>query len=200
MIEIISKIPVSIKRIVSGFKEQGYSLYFLLSNFLLPKGGQYIFVDIDNTVTNQADRLRRFMKDGRCDFKKANHVSQIIHDIPLPDSVSLIRELSTKFQIVWLTSRNIKLFPVTYFWLRKSNFPVYVLVCTGSMLRKIQFLEIFKTRHSIQFIVDDMKEGHEIGIPNYVLPVKLFLERNNIKVYENLSSVNSEVLSRNDKI
>jgi hypothetical protein len=181
-----------IMQAASRVKEMLYALYFLLKISSMPATGKYVFVDIDNTVNNQASRLRRFTVNGCCDFKRANRFSEIIRDISLPGSVTFICNLSTHFRIVWFTSRGLPLMPATYYWLKKNGFPIYRLVCTGSMMRKIQFLSLFGRQRSIQFIIDDMKDGYEKGNPQYVMPFKQYLAGNGIKAYEELSTVNIE--------
>lgn len=169
-------------------KEMFYEWYFSCAAFFLPARDWYIIVDIDNTVNNQAERLRRFTVNGQCDFKQANRFDLLMRDVPLPGSASLISELSIQSRIVWLTSRSVNLMPATFYWLKKNRFPVNAIICTGTMLRKILFLQIFAKKHNIEFVIDDMKEGYESGTPYYVSSFKEYLLKNNIRFYEKLPS------------
>ena len=169
--------------------EKLYNFYFSTMIFALSEKGKYVFVDIDNTVNCQSVRLLRFTKDGQCDFKTANQFNQLIKDIPLPGSVTFVEKLARRYQIIWFTSRSIKHLPATIYWLAKNGFPIHMIIFTGSMMRKISFLEFFTKKHTINFIVDDMKEGHESGKPHYVTPFKNYLVKKNLTFYEDLSAL-----------
>ncbi len=151
-----------------------------------------VLLDIDNTVNNQQERFLKFTHDGTCDYRKANGWRELLQDQPLPGSVEVVGRLAQHFRIIWLTSRSIKTGAVTYYWLRKNGFPVHLLVCTGSFRRKIQFIQDFREKHLIAFIIDDMKEGHESGNPRYILPYKEYLERSGLKIFESLSLAEME--------
>lgn len=163
-----------------------YILYFLWNAFAMSAKRRYIFVDIDNTVNNQIERLHKFTINGKCDYKSANRFDEIMGDVPLPGSVPLINGLNTHFRVVWLTSRSIKLLPVTYCWLKENKFSFYGLVCAGSMSRKRLFLEHFVRRHSVDFVLDDMMTGYETGSPVYAEAFREFLDHQKIKLYESL--------------
>ncbi len=177
--------------IKKGLVDRLYSLLFRGCNSLASRK-ETVLLDIDNTVNNQQERLLRFTQGGICDYRMANAFRELLRDTPLPGSVQLVGRLSQRFQIIWLTSRSIRTAAVTYYWLRKNGFPVYLLVCAGSLRRKTEFIQIFKEHHSIAFVVDDMKEGYEFGEPRYVIPYKQYLESSGLRVFENLLSTKME--------
>ena len=175
---------ISVKQILV---EWLYNLLFRYCRSLAPRKFS-VLLDIDNIVNNQQARLMKFTKDGICDYRKANGFMELLRDEPLPGSVDFVRQLSRRFQVVWLTSRSVKTALVTCYWLRRNGFPVYILVCTGKLQRKISFIQIFKEDHPIAFVIDDMKEGYESGKPQYVISYREYLESSKIKVYEDLTS------------
>lgn len=166
--------------------ERFYLHYFFYSVIGFSVRKKYILIDIDNTVNDQAARLLRYVRDGVCNYKLANRLSELVSDVPLPGSVDIVKELSKHFRIVWLTARGARMIPATYYWLRKNRFPVHALICTGSTIRKINFIELFIKNHSVGFVVDDMKEGYEYGNPEIVFPYKEYLRLKNIEVFEDL--------------
>lgn len=134
-------------------------------------------------------RLKRARRNGLTDYKIASRWLEIIQDESFFGSSELLKNLSQTDQILWLTSRNIKSFPATLYWLWINHFPISALVCTGSMARKIEFIKIFSRNHDIHYIIDDMQEGYEFGSPVYVQEYKDFLEKKGYVVFENLQSV-----------
>lgn len=171
----------------AGLVERLYGCYFSLVVGFFGKKGTYVFVDIDNTVNTQKDRLLKSVVDGRCDYKRANRFGEVIRDVPLPGASAATLRLARRYAFVWLTSRSLRLFPATYLWLRMNDFAARPVVFTGSTLRKIAFLRMFLREHNVQFIVDDMKEGYEAGSPHYVLAYKEFLENSGVLSFEGLS-------------
>ena len=49
-----------------------YQIQFSFSLFCYKKEHTYVIIDIDNTVNNQKERLKRFTKNGSCNYKEAN--------------------------------------------------------------------------------------------------------------------------------
>jgi uncharacterized HAD superfamily protein len=163
-----------------------YKSYFNLMLLLFDRKSEYVFVDIDNTVSIQAARLQKFKDRGRIDYRKANKFRNLIHDMPLERANEFTRTLSRRRSLVWFTSRSIKTLFATYVWLFKNHFPLCRIVFTGNSTRKIEFLRKFTKKHQLDFIIDDMRHGYEFGIPRLYSHYKSFLENKNITHFESL--------------
>lgn len=163
-----------------------YKLYFQFVILFLREGSNYILVDIDNTVTVPGERLSEYVEGNFCNYKKANRFRALINDPPIDGANIYLDDLSNQYPIIWFTARSIFQIIGTYIWFIKNGFPIRITIFTNTILRKIEFLEMFKEKCNIYLIIDDMKVGYEFGNPEYFEPYKNFLEGNDIRHIEYL--------------
>ena len=167
-----------------------YKIYFTFILNLFDKNVEYVFVDIDNTINMQFLRLKKYTKNGICNYRKANSFYELMEDIIIPDAIFIINRLKKVKCIIWFTSRSIKHILPTFLWLRKNHLPNYRIVFTGKSIRKMEFLRMFIKKYRIECLIDDMREGYEIDNPQIIVPYKNFVESTGIKLFSNLYNVN----------
>lgn len=166
----------------NSFNDFIYYIYFKLIILFFSGKKKYVLVDIDNTICDQVPRLKKHTVNGHCNFKKANSTREIINDQLFDHTKEYIHKIENQ-NLVWFTSRSIKQCVGTLIWLKKLQLPFKKIVFTGSMSRKIMFLEIFLKKHNVSFLVDDMCENYESGKPLLVDNYRRFLEKHKITFY-----------------
>ena len=113
-----------------------------------------LFVDIDNTVSDHMDRLRRINQSNLLPIEEFAHLPEWVKsDKPLEGACEYIKKLSQDFIIVWLTARKSSLREVTKNWLEENNFCMDELILVDTLDDKISVL--LKNQPSI--FIDDLQ-------------------------------------------
>lgn len=141
-----------------------------------------VIVDIDNTVSDQYSRLKRFYKDGIIHEDAYLH-DNIFLDNVIDDSVESINKLGNKYKIVWLSARPKDQFDITFNWLKKYNFKNDGLILVDKRNDK---LPILISEKPLVFI-DDMKYDYVKMMPKLCNFFIEELKNNNINffIFEN---------------
>ncbi|MFC1589931.1 hypothetical protein ACFL42_00405 [Candidatus Omnitrophota bacterium] len=110
--------------------------------------------DIDNTVSCQYERFRRFY-DSKANIvmPQAFEEREIMKDVPMPGSIDAIARISKIFKIVWITARHADQYDMTQRWLKKNGFHIDDLILVEKINAKIPIL----IQLNPYVYVDDMK-------------------------------------------
>ena len=135
-----------------------------------------LFVDIDNTVSDHMDRLKRIHKKGLFPIEKfANDPEWVLSDRVIPGSIEAISQLSRTYHICWLSARKKDLLDITRTWLERNNFEIDQIILVDSLLEKIDFLE--KNQPSI-FIDDLQYDFFSMEPKKATIAISKLLEKN----------------------
>jgi hypothetical protein len=100
-----------------------------------------IVIDIDNTVTNQIDRLRKNHDlDITVMYAKSTSEQELMRDQLFPDAKEVILELAKNFEIIWLSARNSSLYEITLKWIMKNELPCKELILVDNLEDKLPIL------------------------------------------------------------
>lgn len=123
-----------------------------------------VYVDIDSTLNDHANRIRRNSKNGEI-LPSAFTRGEIMMDNPLPLAQHTLKELKKRANINYLTSRNFEdAHSITVDWLSIHGFPQGQVHVVQSHHEKVDFFR----SHPCDLFIDDMTAGHECGEP-YIL-------------------------------
>ena len=113
-----------------------------------------LFVDIDNTVSDQMDRLKRINEENLYPIEEyANDPDWVLSDKVIPGSVEAIQSLSEDHEINWLSARKDNLLDATNHWLKDNKFVVNKVFLLKSLKEKINFLE----QNQPSIFIDDLQ-------------------------------------------
>lgn len=124
-----------------------------------------IYCDLDSTLNDHYNRIKRFTVEGKCDFLKASTEKELLKDLPLPHAIDSLNTLSKDFNIIILTARP---FPnaqeITKKWLDLHNFYYDSIIVVKKSLDKIKYVD-----SSSSLFIDDLSRKHETNPPYKVL-------------------------------
>lgn len=133
--------------------------------------------DIDNTVTDELKRLRRFL-DPKTQkvLPQAYNEQEVFRDEPLPGASQALKRLAERFRIVWLSTRPASQYKMTFEWLTRNEFPVDDLILVEKRNDKIPVLMSIKP----YVYVDDMKYNYGDLEPQPTTDFMKYLDDNGI--------------------
>jgi uncharacterized HAD superfamily protein len=100
-----------------------------------------IVIDIDNTVTNQIDRLRKnYDSDIETMRAKSTSEQELMSDLLFPNAMEVILKLAKNFDIIWLSARNSSLYEVTLKWIIEKKLPCKELILVSKLEDKLPIL------------------------------------------------------------
>ncbi len=152
-----------------------------------------LFCDIDNTLNNHWERIRRNTTDGWCDFDKAFTYEEHQKDVVLPGSLEAVKELDKHYEIHMLTARWYdNAYEWTKEWLDRFGFPYKSIITCDNTMDKVGII-----KDEDCFLVDDLSKKHQVEPPYKVLywDVIQKLNENNID-YEIFKDNWNEILMR----
>lgn len=124
-----------------------------------------IYCDLDSTLNDHYNRIKRFTVEGKCDFLKASTEEELLKDLPLPHAIDSLNILSKDFNIIILTARP---FPnaqeITKKWLDLHNFYYDSIIVVKKSLDKIKYVD-----SPSSLFIDDLSRKHETNPPYKVL-------------------------------
>tara|TARA_Y100000361_G_C11151330_1_gene341265 strand:- start:1140 stop:1613 length:474 start_codon:yes stop_codon:yes gene_type:complete len=143
-----------------------------------------LFCDIDCTINNHWERIKKFTKNGSCDFTKAFSRDELMKDKVLPYSKESLKNLSEKYEIHFLTSRPFEnAYSITKDWLDSNGFDYTSLIVVKSPMDKLKYV----TEDGCVFI-DDLSRKHETNPPYKILYWNVIKELNknnvNYKIFK----------------
>lgn len=103
-----------------------------------------LICDIDNTVGDQLERLKRCIDSttGRVNIDLAYSPEMVMSDKPLHGSVSGLNMFKSKgFKIIWLSARKRILKDPTRGWLINNGFPVDEVILVNKLADKIPIIK-----------------------------------------------------------
>lgn len=117
----------------------------------------HLWCDIDSTVNNHAERIRRNSVKGRILPSAFSH-SEIMKDTALPGSVEALTSLGRIARVHFLTARNFDdAYSITSDWLNANRFVYDDLFLVRNHEDKPAFLK----NQTVDLFVDDMTVGQE---------------------------------------
>lgn len=138
-----------------------------------------LFCDIDNTINNHFERIQRWTKNGKCNWKKAFSYKEIMKDKVLPGSIEVIEKLSTKYKIVFLTARNFgHAYKVTKDWLDEKGFIYEKIIVVKNSKEKIKYIK----KEKDCLLIDDLSRKHETNPPYTILYDDVIDKLNRLKI------------------
>jgi hypothetical protein len=100
-----------------------------------------IIIDIDNTVTNQIDRLRKnYDLNLEVMLAKSTTEQELMRDLLFPNAMEVISELAQKFDIIWLSARSTLLYEITLTWIIENKLPCKQLILVDKLEDKFPIL------------------------------------------------------------
>lgn len=144
-----------------------------------------LFCDIDSTINNHWERIRRFTSNGSFDKLKAFSREEIMKDDVLPHSIDSLNKLSSKYEIHFLTARPFKdAYNITKDWLDAKGFKYKSIIVVDRSIDKLKYV----TEPGCVFI-DDLSRKHEIYPPYTILYWDVIAELNrhnvNYEIFKN---------------
>ena len=113
-----------------------------------------LFIDIDNTVSDHMDRLKRINESRLFPTEKyANDPDWVLTDNVLPGAKEAVNELSNLHEIIWLSARKKNLLNATKSWLIQNDFHIDKIILVNNLDEKIEILR--KNQPSI--FIDDLQ-------------------------------------------
>jgi uncharacterized HAD superfamily protein len=152
-----------------------------------------LFCDIDSTINNHWERIKRFTNEGKCDWGKAFSKEEILKDKVLPGSLEALTQLSSLYEIHFLTARPFKdAFNITKTWLDQNDFFYKSIIVVNQSMDKLKYV----IEPDCLFI-DDLSRKHETNPPYKILywDVIKELNKNNVD-YEIFKNNWEEILKR----
>jgi len=152
-----------------------------------------LFCDIDSTINNHWERIKKFTTNGRCDWSKAFSREEIMKDKVLQGSKEALQELSSRYEIHFLTARPFdNAYEITKDWLDSNGFSYESIIVVNSSMEKLKYV----IEPNCLFI-DDFSKKHEIHPPYKILywDVIKELNKNNVD-YEIFKNNWQEILER----
>jgi len=137
-----------------------------------------LFCDIDSTINNHWERVQRFTDNGVPDWNKIFSREEIMKDRVLDGAKEALKELSTEYEIHFLTARPFEdAYSITKDWLDKNNFEYKSIIVVNRSMDKLSYV----TEPECLFI-DDLSRKHETHPPYTILywDVIKELNRNNV--------------------
>jgi uncharacterized HAD superfamily protein len=100
-----------------------------------------IVIDIDNTVTDQMERLHRnYDVDLNVMVSKSTTEEELMKDKLYPYAKDVIVELSNRYDIIWLSARNSRLYDITLNWIKTNGLPCNKLILVDKLEDKLPVL------------------------------------------------------------
>ena len=133
-----------------------------------------LFCDIDSTVNNHWERIRRFTKNGSCDWDKAFSREETVKDKVLPDAKESLKKLAEEYEIHFLTARFWDgAYEMTKEWLDKNNFEYKSLIVVKKPMDKLQYVT-----ETDSLFIDDFSRAHDKHPPYKILHWDVIRELN----------------------
>eukprot|EP00434_Breviolum_minutum_P003502 symbB.v1.2.003078.t1/scaffold169.1/size288995/6 len=164
--------------------------------YALQRRGQ-LFVDIDNTISDAWQRLRRATLPqwpGYSLDAKAHSPEELAKDSPLPGAQSSLASLTRDWEVTYLSARGaVGAFQATSLWLKEHQFPNYGrLILVSSAMEKLDWLKdaIHARSHRPVLLVDDLTRGHHLAqaLPDERMREALRAEKLPFEVFDPFSS------------
>lgn len=152
-----------------------------------------LYCDVDNTINHSWKRVRRWTKDGVCDFSKAHTREEVMKDEVLPGAKEALEKLSERYEIIFLTARSYKdAYNITKDWLDEQGFNYSSIIVVKNPMEKLAYV-----RESDCLFIDDLSRGHEVNPPYKVLYWYVIRELNSYNVeYEIFNDNWEEIVER----
>lgn len=132
-----------------------------------------IFCDLDCTLNNSFERIKRNTLDKACNWKKAYSYNELMKDKPSNEGREFLNYVIKKHPVYILTARPFQhAKEITLEWLSINKFDFTELIVVRKPKDKISFLS------SNDFLIDDFSRDHEIYEPYVSLDWHLIRELN----------------------
>lgn len=119
---------------------------------------QNIYIDIDNTISDPTDRIKKWLNT-RTGLLDPRYYSDVTIDTQIPFSNSVAKLLYSNFDIIYITARpENKAAIATRKWLVNNEYYYTNIIYSGSLDKKIPYL---RADPNIIYYIDDFSKGHE---------------------------------------
>lgn len=143
-----------------------------------------IYCDIDNTICNNIERLKKYKEGNYINFKKMTS-NDIQTDTVINESVKYNNLLFKLYDIKFITARNKihNAYDETTKWLDNNNFKYSELIIVNKLEDKFKYLQ----NKEFVTIIDDFKINYENDEPELVIETISMFENNklNFDVFKN---------------
>lgn len=147
--------------ILSYIQSLYVDVYYRLVSHHSNKNKRILYCDIDSTVNNHWERIKKWAIGNRPPRKidpKAFSEKEVLKDNVAFNSSYWINEFKKAgWEIHWLSARPYYLYKATELWLKKNNFPVDSIKLVNTSADKFIYLQA----KQVDLFVDDFTKGQE---------------------------------------
>ena len=122
-----------------------------------------LYCDIDSTINNHWVRIKKWAIPsfpGNSIHKNAFTRKEIMKDLPIDNSVEVLKELSEQYEIHFLSARNFNdAWNITKDWLDKWGYVYKSINIVKSSIDKVEFIK----NTQCDLFIDDFSKGQEYG-------------------------------------
>lgn len=117
-----------------------------------------VLIFIDGTICDTRHRHHFFGTD---DFYSE---SEILKDLPTPDSIKCIKELSQKYKIVYMGARPGCYIDITQKWINKTGFPDGEVYLSENQSDRLEIAKKLKKQYNITAGIGDRWDDNEMHL------------------------------------